>query len=244
MSFFDPSNPSPQSIPGVHVPGSLDPLNSAMPWLDQGRGPRRIASAGPHSNVAAEERAAARLRLIGEISRTPDPIERLLRAVVTFVETTGTYEKDRYFRLDEEALRACVPDLWTEDVPINVGDDPSWDSAAIAEWFAPRAQEPAGSVSITRSGFLGTKKPKVVPGWGFASGSSSFRVGEGSRGLFGPISVTSEGRVVEHGVIAPGAAFNAIALSTMATWTLGPGVVPERKDANGQLRDLFGFMSS
>ena len=256
MTNFDPSNPMPQSIPGVHVPGTFTPLNVAMPWIEN----RQRSNVVPMSPAAAEAKRQRDIALKAEreerlrerresVVALTDPLERLVAAVGSFVERRvdvmdpHSSDREKYFTADSTSLRWCLPGLWPDGTEPSFAEEAPWDSTEVARWFASRAGAPRDSIRIERRGFFGYKKPTMSPGWTFSAGSavwleSSERRG---RGNYRDISVLRDGRVVFAGE-PNDIGLNAVALIGMAE-TLGlVAPRPTQPSAQESLRNVFRSM--
>lgn len=256
MTNFDPSNPMPQSIPGVHVPGTFTPLNAAVPWIEN-RQPSKAAAMSPADAEAKRQRDIAlkaereqRLRERCEsVVALTDPVERLVAAVASFVQRRvdvmdpHSSDHEKYFTADATSLRRCLPGLWPDNSEPSFAEDAPWDSAQVARWFASRAGSPSDSIPIERSGFLGSKKPTMIPGWTFPAGSAVWLESKERRGRgnYRDISVLRDGRVIFGGVPSD-VGLNAVALTRMAE-TLGlVAPPPPQPSAEESLRNIFRSM--
>jgi hypothetical protein len=138
-------------------------------------------------NAAAQRRVDTRqaLRLI------EDPYERLCVALkeLTHKRPAGAFENNGRSGLPGDLLAEICPELWeTPPVISDLENDPPWDGADIARWFAGRAEksniQPKESYepgTVSRTLFGGRTRDAALPCWRFVSGSTHVDAGENPR---------------------------------------------------------------
>jgi predicted RNA-binding Zn-ribbon protein involved in translation (DUF1610 family) len=166
-------------------------------------------------------------RLLDELGDA-HPIERLAR-VMTLLSTDEIWLSKLWKQRElVSTLEVVLRDLWSTDLMKR----PPWDHEQVLEWFLSAVKVPPAPHKIftrRKVPVFGELKAKlvVVPGWTFASGSTSYILTDN---WHFPVTVLVDGRrgsYLDRPDYAPGnPGFSGMALREMATLAQLPALPP------------------